>query len=165
MSEAWRLGGTKGRSGQHFPPNNDVKVKKSTHVVDESVLGRVVLGLECSEKGLLSSEDLDGGSGVLGEVEERSSVRDESGSNKLSNEGREVGRNGGHSVSEILEQLDSVLGDGDDLVAQGVDVVDVGVGDLGTHRELSSLLEGSLEVLGKDVLERGGRAVGSEAWI
>jgi len=132
-------------------------------VVDETVLGGIVLGLEGSEESLLSSEDLDGGSGVFGEVEEGSSVGDESSSDELSNEGGEVGSDGGHSVSEVLVELSSVLGDGDDLVAEGVDVRHIGIGDLGSHRELGGGLEGSLEILGEDGLEGGGGAVGSES--
>lgn len=138
--------------------------ESDTYVVDQTVLGRVVLGFERSEEGLLGSEDLDGGRGVLGKVKKGSGVGDESGSDELSNEGGEVGRDGGHSVAQVLVKLGSVLGDGDDLVAKRVDVRHVGVGNLGSHRKLGSGLEGGLKVLGEDGLERGGRAVGSETW-
>lgn len=138
--------------------------ENETYVVDETILGGVVLGLESPEESLLSSEDLDRRRGVLGKVEKRSGVGDESSSDKLSNEGRQIGGDGGHSVSEVLVELSSVLGDRNDLVAEGVDVRHVALGNLGTHRELSSGLEGSLEVLGEDVFKRGSGCVGSEAW-
>lgn len=132
-------------------------------MVDETVLGGVVLGLERAEERLLSSEDLDRRCRVLGKVEERAGVRDEPGADELANERGEVRSNGRHPVAEVLPELGAVLGDRDDLVAERVDVAHVGVGDLGSHRELGGLLDGCLEVLGEDSLERGGRRVGAEA--
>jgi hypothetical protein len=133
-------------------------------VVDETVFRRVVLGLERSEQGLLGTQDLDSRGGVLGEVHQASGVADQSSTDKLTNERGEVGRDSLHSVSEVVGQLSSVLGDRDDLITKGVDVSHIGVGDLGTHGQLGSRLDSGLEVLRKDELERGGRSVGSETW-
>ena len=91
-------------------------------VVDESVLGSVVLGSEGSEEGLLGSEDLDGGGGLLGQVDEGTGVGDKSGSNEFADHDGEIGGDGHHSGLEVLGQRLSVLGKGDDLVAEFLDV-------------------------------------------
>ncbi|KAI3492779.1 hypothetical protein L1887_42576 [Cichorium endivia] len=122
-------------------------------VVDEAVLGRVVLGLERAEERLFGAEDLHGRGRVLGEVHERAGVADEACADEVADEGGEVGRDGGHAVLEVLVELGAVLGDGDDLVAQAPDVLEVGVGDLGAHGDLGGGLEG--EVVGDDLAHLG----------
>lgn len=78
-------------------------------VEDETVLWSFTLGFESSEKSFLGTEDLDGGGWVLGEVGETTSVRDEFRTNNVSNEGRQVGSDSVHSLSEILgESLSEV---------------------------------------------------------
>jgi hypothetical protein len=138
---------------------------EETYVVDETVLGSIVLRFQRPEQRLLRTEELDRARRVLGQVEQASGVRNEPRSDELSDEGGKIGGDGGHSVSEILVELGTVLGDGDDLVTEGVDVGHVGVGDFGSHGELGGSLEGGFEVFGKNVLERGGGGVGSEAYI
>jgi hypothetical protein len=128
-----------------------------------TILGRVVLGLEGPEEGLLSSEDLDGRGGVLGEVEEGTSVGDETSSDELSDEGGKVGGDGGHAVAEILVELGTVLSDGDDLVGEEVDVDEVRLGDLSSHGNSGGGLEGLLELLGEDGGEVGRAVVGAES--
>jgi len=44
-------------------------------------------------------------------------VADEACTNKLSNEGSQVGRNSTHAIPQVFCELCAVLGDGDDLVA------------------------------------------------
>jgi hypothetical protein len=65
-----------------------------------------VLGLESTEKSLLSTENLNGRTGRLGEVHERTSVRDETRTNKLTNKGSQVRskclHTGGKVVAEVL---------------------------------------------------------------
>lgn len=134
-------------------------------MVDETVLGGIVLGLERTEEGLLRAEDLNSRSRVLGQVHQATSMGDESGTDQLADQSGEVGGDGLHPTPEVLGQLGAVLGDGDDLVAERVDVSHVGVGDLGTHGQLGGGLDGGFELLGEDQLERGGSGVGSEAWI
>lgn len=87
-------------------------------MVDETVLGGSVLGLEGTEEGLLGSEDLDGGGWVLGEVDQAAGMGDETGSNKLTNEDGEVGGDGVHAVLQVLKELLTVLVHLDDLVAE-----------------------------------------------
>lgn len=67
-------------------------------VVDETVLGSVLLGLQRSEESFFSSEDLNCRGGVLGQVEEGTSVGDEAGADELTEENSQVGSNRGHSV-------------------------------------------------------------------
>lgn len=62
-----------------------------TDMVDETVFGGGFLGLEGTEQSLLSSEDLNRGGGVLGEVEERACAG--------SGEGRMKRRAGGEGRS------------------------------------------------------------------
>jgi hypothetical protein len=117
-------------------------------MVDETVFGSIVLGLKSPEESFLGTKNLYSGSGVLGEVHQTSGVTDESCSDQLANEGSEIGCDGLHPISQVLGELSSVLGDGDDLVTERVDVGHVGVGNLGTHGQLGGGLESSLEVLG-----------------
>lgn len=49
-----------------------------------------MLGLERTEQRLLGTENLDGGTGRLGEVHERTSVGDEAGTDKLTNKSSQV---------------------------------------------------------------------------
>lgn len=102
-------------------------------VVDETVLGGGVLGLEGTEEGLLGSEDLNGGSWVLGEVDQAAGVGDEAGTNKLTNEDGEVGGDGVHAVLKVLKELLTVLVHLDDLVAELRDVEHIKVVDLHTR--------------------------------
>ena len=102
-------------------------------MVDEAILGSVVLGLECAEQRLLGPKDLDGTGGVLGEVEQAPRVADEARPNEVTDKRGQVGGDGGHAALEIAGELGAVGGNGDDLVAERVDVRHVGLGDVGTH--------------------------------
>ena len=85
-------------------------------------------------------------------------MTDQSGANEISNQGGQIRRNRRHSISKILGELCTVSGDGDDLVAESMNVVDVGVGDFGAHGYFGSSFEGSFEVFREDRREicRGG---------
>jgi hypothetical protein len=131
---------------------------------NQAVLGRVMLRFEGTEERLLGTEDLDSRRGLLGEGDEGTSVGDEAGADEFTNKSGEVRRDGSHTVAEVLVELGTVLGDGDDLVGEEVDVVQVGVGDFGTHRDGGGGLEGLLKLLGEDVGEVGGVVVGAETW-
>ena len=91
-------------------------------MVDETVFWCIVLGLQRTEQRLLSTEDLDGTCWVLRKAEETAGVADQTSSDKVSDEGGEVGCDGVHAIPEVLCELRAVGGDGDDLVAQRVDV-------------------------------------------
>jgi hypothetical protein len=80
-----------------------------------TVLGCVMLCLEGAEKSLLSTENLDGGTGRLGEVHEGSSVGDEARTNKLTNESRKVGSESLHAVGEVGAEALTVLGEVNNL--------------------------------------------------
>ena len=95
-------------------------------MIDETILRRVVLGLQCTEQRLLSAEDLDGTCWVLREVQQASCVADESRADEVANERGQVGCDGVHAIPEVLRELRAVGGDGDDLVAQRVDVRHIG---------------------------------------
>lgn len=111
-------------------------------MVDETVLGGVSLGLERAEERLLGTENLDGGGGVLGEVGERAGVRDEARGDDFANQRGQVGCDDGHLVGEVLEEGAAVFGELDDAVGEGGDVLHVLLGDVLTHRHLSSVNDG-----------------------
>jgi hypothetical protein len=71
-----------------------------------TVLGCVVLGLEGTEKSFLGTENLDSRTGRLSEVHERTSVRDEARTDKLTDKGSQVRSKclhaGGKVVAEVL---------------------------------------------------------------
>lgn len=115
-------------------------------VVDETVLGGVTLGLEGAEEGLLGTENLDGGGGVLGEVGEGSGVRDEARGNDFADQRGQVGCDDGHLVGEVLEEGAAVFGELDDAVGERRDVLHVLLGDVLTHRDLAGVDDGLCDV-------------------
>jgi hypothetical protein len=70
-----------------------------------TVLGSIVLGLQGAEKRLLSTKNLDGGTGRLGEVHERSSVCNEARTDKLANKGSQVRRKCLHTCGEVVAKV------------------------------------------------------------
>jgi hypothetical protein len=70
-----------------------------------TVLGSVVLGLQGAEKSLLSTKNLDGGTGRLGEVHERSSVRNEARTDKLANKRSQIGCKCLHTCGEVVAKV------------------------------------------------------------
>lgn len=131
-------------------------------VEDETVLGGVVLGLEGAEEGLLRTEDLDGGGRALGQVHEGTGVGDEPGADELADHGREVGGDGEHAVLEVFVELSAVLADGDDLLSEGIDVIEVVLGDLSAHGDLGGSLDLGTEFLGEDDGKVAGGSGGAE---
>ncbi|KAI6768706.1 hypothetical protein HG531_010895 [Fusarium graminearum] len=132
-------------------------------VVDETVLGCVVLGLESTEKSLLGTENLDGGTRGLGQADERSSVGDEASTNEVTDKSSQVGSDGTHAALEVRRELGSVVGVNDDLVSQELDVLKILLSNLGTHADLSSSLQGDLNLLGKDLRKVAVGNVGAHA--
>lgn len=94
-------------------------------MVDKPVLGRVVLRLESTEQRLLSAEDLHRTGRVLREVEQATSMADQSRADKLSDERSQIRCDCAHTVAEVFCELSAVGGDGDDLVAGAIDVCQV----------------------------------------
>ena len=136
----------------------------ATHVVDETVLGGVVFGLEGTEERLLSAQDLDGTRRMLRQAQQAAGVADQPRADELADKCCQVGRNGVHAVAEVFGELRAVCRDRDDLVAERVYVVYIGVGDFSTHRDLCGSLNGRLEILGEDGGEVSCRSGCSEAW-
>ena len=110
------------------------KEEGRTHVVDKSVLGSVALGLERAEEGLLGTEDLNGRGGVLGQVGEGSSVADEASSDRVADEGGEVGRDETHLLAEVKLEALAVGEEVDDAGGKVGNVEVVDGGDVGSHR-------------------------------
>mmetsp|Transcript_12113 Transcript_12113/g.26039 ORF Transcript_12113/g.26039 Transcript_12113/m.26039 type:complete len:379 (-) Transcript_12113:661-1797(-) len=108
-------------------------------MVDEAVLGCLVLGLECPEQGLLSSQDLHRGGGVLGQVGEAARVGDEAGAHHLPNQGRQVGRHRVHLVEQVGVEAVAVLSQRDDALGKALNVDEVDGGDVLAHRRLGCL--------------------------
>ncbi|GJC83751.1 hypothetical protein ColLi_06589 [Colletotrichum liriopes] len=124
-------------------------------VVDDTVLGCVVLGLESTEKGLLGTENLDGRRGSLGQADQRTSMGDEAGTDEVTNEGGQVGGKSAHASLQVVGKRGTVLGVGDDLLSQQLNVLQIFRGDLSSHGNLCSGLNGGLKLLGEDVGEVG----------
>ena len=99
-------------------------------MVNETVLGRGVLGLERTEERLLGTEDLHGRGRVLGERHQAAGVCDETSTDQLADQHRQVGRDGVHAVLEVLEQLRAIGVHLDNLVAESRNVVQVILADL-----------------------------------
>lgn len=71
-------------------------------VEDETVLGRLAFGLEGSEEGLLSTQDLDGRGGVLRKVGQAAGVCNKLRAHNFTDERLQVGGYSVHSVFEVL---------------------------------------------------------------
>jgi len=116
-------------------------------VVYQAVLRRVVLRLERAEERLLGAEDLYRRRRLLRQVHERPRVRDETRADELAEEDGQVRRYRAHAVLQVVEELDAVLGHGQYLLGEALDVDDVEVGHLGAHGDLCGLLDGGLDGL------------------
>mmetsp|Transcript_22450 Transcript_22450/g.27657 ORF Transcript_22450/g.27657 Transcript_22450/m.27657 type:complete len:445 (-) Transcript_22450:59-1393(-) len=122
-------------------------------IIDQAVLGRIFLCLKSSEESLLSAEHLDGGSRLLGQVDERAGVRNELGAHELTDELGKVGSDGGHAVLQVLSQVSAVLRDRDDLAGESLKVTFIVIGNLSTHGNLSSLTHLIGDILRYDFLQ------------
>ena len=87
-----------------------------TYVVDETILGGIVLGLQCAEKRLLGAENLDSTCGVLREVKQAAGVADQPRADEVANKSSEVWCDRVHTVPEVFGKLYAIRGDGNDLV-------------------------------------------------
>ena len=87
-------------------------------------------------------------------------MTDQSSADEVSDQGGQIRRDRGHSISKILGELCSVSGDGDDLVTEGVDVVDIGVRYFSTHGYLCGGFDGGFEIFRENRGEVGRSSVG-----
>jgi hypothetical protein len=124
-----------------------------------------VLGLESAEKSLLSTENLDGRTGRLGKVHERASVGDEARTDQFTNKRCKVGRKCLHACGEVSAQVLTMLGKVNDLLGECGRGLQILVGDLSTHTDLSSRLDSRLDLLGQNAGEVCLSRVCSEAHL
>ena len=124
-----------------------------------------MLGLERTEQRLLGTEDLDGGTGALGQVHEGTSVSDETGTDKLTNERSQIGCESLHTRRQVCAEVLTVLGKVNDLLSKSAGSLQILLRDLGTHGNLSSGLDGSLNLLGQDARQIGVLGVCAEAHL
>lgn len=68
-------------------------------MVDETILGCIVLCLKSPEQGLLCSENLHGTGGVLRQAQQASGVADKTGANELAHKSSKIRCDGIHAVS------------------------------------------------------------------
>ena len=73
-------------------------------VEDKAVLGGLFTHLERSEEGLLSTQDLNCGSWMLGEVQQRTGMRNQTSSDQLANHVGQIGGDRVHSLLQILRE-------------------------------------------------------------
>jgi hypothetical protein len=109
-----------------------------------------VLSLKRTEQRLLGTENLDGGTGRLGEVHEGTSVGNEAGTDKLTNECSQIGGESLHTGREVCAEVLTVLGKVNDLLSESACSLEILLGNLGTHGNLSGGLDGSFNLLGQD---------------
>mgnify|MGYP006940253890 CR=1 FL=1 len=115
-------------------------------VEDETILGGLPTGLQGSEKGFLGTQDLDGRSGVLGQVCQGARVRDQLRANHLTNKGGQVRGNCIHSCFQILLKLLTELDLFNNSLSEFLDLDDISLrhvlshGDLGSIDDLLSLI-------------------------
>ena len=101
-----RLGGQHAR---HLALVLGAALADQTGVVDEAVLGSVVFGLHGAEERLLGTEYLHGRRRMLGQVEQRAGVRNETRAHQFAHQRRQVGRNRQHAILQILVQLIAIV--------------------------------------------------------
>lgn len=94
-------------------------------MVYQTVFWCVVLRLQGPKQRLLGTQDLHRTRRVFGQTEQTASVTDQSSTDEVSNQGGQIWCYCCHSISKVLGELCPVSGDRDDLVTEGVDVVDI----------------------------------------
>jgi hypothetical protein len=124
-----------------------------------------VLGLQGAEEGLLSTENLDGRTGRLGKVHERSSVGDKARTNKLANKSCQVRGEGLHAVGEVAAEVLAVLSEVYNLLGKSRSRLEVLFCDFGTHGDLCGRLDSRLNLLRQDLGEIALTRVSSETHL
>lgn len=132
-------------------------------MVDETVFWRIMLCLQSPEERLLSSQNLNGTCWVLGQTQQTAGMADQPRSDELSDQGRQIWRDSNHTIPKVLGELSTIVRDVDYLVAEGVNVCNIGIRDFGTHRNFGGGFENGFDVFGEDGGKVGAARVGSEA--
>ena len=81
-----------------------------TYVVDETIFRCIVLGLQSTEEGLFSTEDLNGTGRVFGKTEQTASMADESCTDELTDQSGKVGSNSVHTIAKVFSELSTIGG-------------------------------------------------------
>lgn len=124
-----------------------------------------MLGLERTEQRLLGTEDLDGGTRRLGKVHEGTSVGNEPGADKLTNERSQVGCESLHTRRQVCAQVLAMLCKVNDLLSERAGGLKILLGNLGTHGNLSGGLDGGLNLLGQNAGQIGVLGVCAETHL
>lgn len=116
-------------------------------MVQQSVLGRVALRLQSTEKSLLRTQNLNSRCRVLGEVGQASGVRDQTSTNNLSDQGSQVGSNDAHLGNQVGVEGLAVLGKAHNAFGKGDHIFHVSLGDLLAHAVLGGIDNASSNTL------------------
>jgi len=108
-------------------------------VVQKTVLRSIALSLQSSEESLLSTKNLDGRRGVLGEVGQATSVRNKTSTDNFSNQRRKIRGDNAHFGDKVSVQRLAVLRKADDSVGESNYVLHVGLGDFLAHTVLGGV--------------------------
>ena len=108
---------------------------------DDSVLRRVAPRLQRAEQRLLGSQNLHGGRGELGEIEQRTGVSDETRSDQFADHDREIGSDGVHAILQVFEELDTISSEIQDLCSEFLDVLEIAIADIRSGRDQRGSLE------------------------
>lgn len=103
------------------------------------------------------TQNLDGRSGMLGQIDERSGMGNQTGANRFADQHRQIGSHREHPGLQIVGQMCAILVDGENFVAEVLNVGDVLLGNLRAHRDLGGLLHLLLHLLGQHIGQIGGR--------
>ena len=134
-------------------------------MVDKTVLGSVVLGLQSTEECLFSTKDLEGTGRALGEVGQATGVGDQTSTNQVTNQGRQVRCNRVHTRGQVASKLLTVFSEADNLLGQGLDVLQIILADLSTHGSVSGVPDSTLDLFGENLGEIGRFPVGTHAHL
>lgn len=128
-------------------------------LIDKTILGCVLLGLDGLEKSLFSTKNLNSGSRVFSQVDQRTSMGNESGANEFTDHRTEIRCDDLHSVLKIRLEFFAVFREFDDLSAEFKDALLVFFADVSTHGDFSSLLDFLFDVIRKDSAQISCRAL------
>lgn len=92
---------------------------------NQPIFRGIMFCLQRSEKSLFSTENLNGGSGLFGDIDEATCMGDKSGTDEFTDHGGKVGGDGAHSGAEVVVELCAVFGEREDLVYEEEDVVQI----------------------------------------
>lgn len=125
----------------HFPFEQCWSLPNETGLVKQPVLWSVVLGPHGLEKSLFSSEDLNGGCGMLGQVQKTSGMGDQLGPNQFPDQNSQIGADCVHPILQVFLETGSVLIELNDLVSQLQKELLVFFTDFRAHGDLCGLFD------------------------